>query len=120
MLTRDDLTARERIARPSGRARADRVVADGATLGVEAARADARILALAVHARERRGALAVCHALGPTFGRNTQVAGQARTNRGAAHLAAFAVRSARCRNTGPLRNHRFDRSSYRFRETCKS
>ena len=71
-----DLTPDERIAREPWRARADRLVAHHLTLGVDSARAGARVATFLRNAGERVGAVRVGRTFRPT--RRVRVADQSR------------------------------------------
>lgn len=94
----DDLDAlRERVAGEVRPARADRDVVLDAALGVEAARAFARVAAALGDARLVRRTVRVDDALGPAVGRRAKVVGQARARRAVADGTALGVQAARRR-----------------------
>jgi hypothetical protein len=116
MLTGNDLTLSEWITSPSGRTGANRIVVDDLTFRVETTSAQTRILAFRIDAGMHRCALGARHTLRTTFGRNTQVARDARANRNVTDTTALAVGATRRRNTRFFLYYRFNRSGCFFSE----
>lgn len=73
---------------------------DHFAVGIQTARASARIHALLVHARPCQRAIGGAQALGLTIRRLAKVARQARANRLRIDVSTLAIRAARRRITG--------------------
>lgn len=93
-----DLTLDERIAHVTGRTRADRIVTDNLTPGVDSARSRARIATFLCDTGESVGAVGIGCTFRPAGDvRIADQTGQADANARSVLIAAFSVCSARIR-----------------------
>lgn len=102
----------ERIARVTGRAGADGIVAHHLAHGLSPTDTRAGVHALLIDAGLSGRALGIGDAFGPAFRRNAHVAREARTDRSGPYWPALTVRPARGRIAWPFLDRRLGRPNW--------